>query len=173
MCFSCKYNNTVGTNKITNSSDSQFRILTDDTVVSLQGNDWYGDGGHHVYSPDINNLRYINGVFRNSVQSPSEIFVESGFIDLLNVPNVYIHSPNLGNYNSIGVRGESTIIKQVPVSSSCGSCNLDSVVAPYGKIDVSRQLIKTTELSFRNVHGNVIDLHGANVSFSLVSVTVG
>ena len=52
-------NSKVGTIKLTNSSDSQFIILTDDTAVSLQGNDWYGDGGHHVYSPDINNLRSI------------------------------------------------------------------------------------------------------------------
>ena len=109
---SCDYNNNVGTIKITNSSDSQFGILTDDTVVSLQGSDWYGDGGHHLYSPDINNLRSINEVFRNSVQSPSEISFESGFIDLLNVHNIYIHSPNLGDYNSIGVRGENTIIKK-------------------------------------------------------------
>ena len=108
--FPCNHNNNVGTIKITNSSDSQFRTLADDTVVSLQGNDWYGDGGHHLYSPDINNLRYINEAFRNSVQSPWEIFFESGFIDLPNVHNIYIHSPNLGNYNSIGVRGESTII---------------------------------------------------------------
>ena len=32
----------------------------------------------------------------------------SGFIDLLNVHNVYLHCPNLGRVNSIGVRGEST-----------------------------------------------------------------
>ena len=106
--FSRNYNN-VGTVRIANSSDSQFRILTDDTVVSLQGNDWYGDGGHHLYSPDIKNLRSINEVFRNLVQSPSAIFFGSGCIDLLNVHNIYIHSPNLGNYNSIGVRSESTI----------------------------------------------------------------
>ena len=37
---------------------------------------------------------------------------ESGFIDLLNVHNVYLHCPNLGHFNSIGVRGESTIIKR-------------------------------------------------------------
>ena len=166
--FSCDYNNNVGTIELIISSDSQLRILTDGAVVSLQGNNWYGDGGHHVYSPDINNLRSINEVFKNLVQSPSGIFSESGFIDLLNVHSIYIHSPNLGNYNSIGVRGESTIIKPVPVSSGFGYLILDSVVAPHDEIDVSRQLIKTAEFSFRNVHGNVIDLHGANVSFSLV-----
>ena len=110
--FSCNYNNNVGTINITNSSDSQFRALTDDAVVSLQGNDWYGDGGHHVHSPGINNLRSNNEVLRNSVQLPSEIFPECGFIDLLNVHNCYIHSSNLGHYTAIGVRGESSIVQK-------------------------------------------------------------
>ena len=91
---------------------------------------------------------------------------------MLNVHNIYIHSCNLGHYSSIGVRGENTIIKQVPVSSSFGYLNMDSVVALHDKIDVSRQLTKTMELSFRNVHGSVIDLHGAHVSFSMIFVTM-
>ena len=90
--FSCSYNNNVGTIKITNSSNSQFRILTDGTTVILQSIDWYGDGGDHLYSPDINNSRYINEVFKNSVQSPSETSYESGFIELLNVHNTYIYN---------------------------------------------------------------------------------
>ena len=145
---SCNYNNNVGTIKITNFSNSQFRTLTDETVVSLQNHNWYcDDGGHHVYSLNIDNLRSINEVFRNSTQSSSATSSESGFIDLLNVHNIYIyiyiHSPSLGNYNSIGVRGENTIIKKVLVSSSFGYLIIDSAVAPHDKIDVSRQLIKT------------------------------
>ena len=85
---------------------------------------------------------------------------------------IYIHSSSLGNYNSIGVRGENTIIKKVPVSSSFGYLILDSVVAPHDKTDVSRQLIKTMKCSFRNVHGDIIDLHGAHCSFSLIFVTI-
>ena len=57
--------------------------------------------------------------------------------------NVYLHCPDLGHFNSIGVRGESTIIKKAPVSSSFGYLIIDSAVAPHDKIDVSRQLIKT------------------------------
>ena len=91
---------------------------------------------------------------------------------MLNVHSIYIHSCNLGHYSSIGVRGGNTIIKQVPVSSSFGYLIMDSVVAPHDKIDMSRQLTKTMELSFRNVHGNIIDLHGARVSFSMIFVTM-
>ena len=99
---------------------------------------------------DYNNLHSINGVLRNSdmiaVSLESEYYrsYESGFTDLLNVHNVYLHCPNLGHFNSIGVRGENTIIKKVPVSSSFGYLIIDSVVAPHDKIDVSRQLIKNS-----------------------------
>ena len=87
------------------------------------------------------------------------------------IKSIRIHNSNLGHYNSIGVRGENTIIKKVSVSSSSGYLIMDSVAALHDKIDVSRQLIKT--LSFlKNVHGNVIDLHAANVSFSMVFVTI-
>ena len=100
-------------------------------------------------------------------------FFESGFIDLLSVHDIYIHSPDLGHYDSIGVGGGSSIVKKVSVSSSFVYLILDSVVAQHDKIDVSSKLFKTMGFSFRNVHGNVIDLHGANVSFSLIFVTMG
>ena len=94
---------------------------------------------------------------------------ESGFLDLLNI-HIYTHCPNLGHFNSIGVRGESTIIKKVPISSSFGYLITDSVVPPHDKMYVSRQTVKTIRIH-KGVSGNVINLHGANCSFSLVFVT--
>ena len=82
---------------------------------------------------DNNNFHSINGVLRNSdmiaVSLESECYrsYESGLIDLPNVHNVYLHCINLGHFNSIGVRGENTMIKQVPVSSSFGHLIIDSV----------------------------------------------
>ena len=127
---------------------------------------------------DTNNLHSISGVLRNTdmieVSLESEYYrpYESGFIDLLNVHNVYLHCPNLCHFNSVGVRGESTIIKKVHVSSPFGYLIIDSVVAPHDKIDVSRQLIKPVEFSLRGFYGSVINLHGAAISFSLVFVTI-
>ena len=95
---------------------------------------------------------------------------ENGSIDLFSVHNIYVHCPNLGHFNSIGVRGENTIIKTIPVSSSIGYLIIDSIVAPRDKMDVSRQLIKTIQFSFKNVYG--INLHGAHCSFSLIFVTM-
>ena len=126
---------------MTHSSDSQFRTLTDETAVSLQGNDWYGDGGHHICSPGSNNLRSINEVSRNSIQLPSDTFLDSGFIDVLSVHNIYIHSPNLGHHSSIGVKGENTIFHKCQFQAvSVTYLILDSVVASHDNIDVRKQL---------------------------------
>ena len=169
---SCVYNISVGT--ITISSTMDFRIMTDGFVKSLQGNigGWYGNNDEEIGHPDYNDLRYINEVFRYSTMALSNTYFETGFTDLFNVHNIYTHFSNLCHYGSIGVRGESTIIKKVHVSSSFGYPIMDSVVAPHDKIDVSRQLFKTIQFILKNVHGNVIDLHGAHVSFSMVFVTM-
>ena len=115
---SCNYNHNVGTIKITSSINSSFRIMTDAFAVSLQGSilGWYGNMGEEIGQPNYNNLKSINEVLRNSIHIPAEPFYESGFIDLPNVHNMLTHSPNPGHYYSLGVRGESTTIKKVPVS---------------------------------------------------------
>ena len=74
---------------------------------------------------------------------------ESGFLDLLNTHNVYMHCPNLIHFNSIGVRGAHNIIKKTPVSSSLGYLILDSVVSPHDKMDVSRQNVKTIHITLK------------------------
>ena len=97
---------------------------------------------------------------------------ESGFIDLFNVHNVYLHCTDLGHFSRIGVRGDNTIIKQIPVSSSFGNLIIDSVVVPHDKIDVSRQLIKPNQFSLRCLWDSNQSTCAA-ISFSLVFVTLG
>ena len=172
--MTCVYNTATGT--ITISSDNDFRIISDILAISLQ--QWgivWRDKNHQPVILEEGDLRSINDIIRNSEAIPaadaSNTF-ETEFLDLLNVHNIYIHCPNIGHYNSIGVRGESSIIKKVPVSSSFGYLIMDSVVAPHDKIDVSRQSIKTMQFTLKNVHGNIINLHGAHVSFSLIFQTI-
>ena len=131
-----------------------------------------------VTTIDNNNLQSVNGVLRSpnaitgNLESGFHRSYGSGFIDLLNVHNVYLHCQSVGHFNSIGVRGENTIIKQTTVSSSFGYLVIDLAVAPHDKIDVSRHLVKTIQFSLRDVYGTVINLHGAAISFSLVFVTI-
>ena len=164
-------------------SHNKFCIPSDFGIMTRMGStdsDYpWGDSQGNVRPVELNSLKSVSGVLRNSdmiaINLEPEYYrsYERGFIDFFNVHNVYLHCPDLGHFNSIGVRGENTIIKKTPVSSSFGYWVIDAVVAPHDKIDVSRQLVNTIQLSFRDVYGTVINLHGAAISFSLVFVTVG
>ena len=85
---------------------------------------------------------------------------------------IFIHCPNLGHVNSIGVRGENSIIKKIPVSPWFGYLTLGSVVSPHDRMDVRRQTVKTIHVTLKDVGGNVINLHGASCNVSLVFVTI-
>ena len=179
--FVCIYNSTTGSITIRSDHILLFSILSDYQVMNSTITEfifWKDRIGNDM-CVDLYSLKSLNDVIRNSNNSEyhplttagvSEI--ETGFIDLLNIHNIYTHSTNLCHYNSIGVRSESAIIKKVTVSSSFGYLIMDSVVAPHNKIDVSRQLINTLNFALKNVHGNVIDLHSADVRFSMIFVTI-
>ena len=125
--------------------------MTDEFVKSLQRNiaGWYGNSSEEIGHPDYNKLRSINEVLRYSTITSLGTYFETGFIDLLNILNIYIHPSNLGHYSSVGVRGENTIIKKVSVSSSFGYLIMGSAVAPHDKIDVSRQLFLNSTFYFK------------------------
>ena len=183
--FEVVYNTATGSIKIEEKSEgihaSNAFDVPSDFGITYWGIDtdsdypWRNIDETIVY-PDVNNLQSINGVLRNTdfipvyPSSMNRTYV-SNFLDLLSIHNIYMHCPNLGHFNSIGVRGENSIIKKIPVSSGFGYLIIDSVVAPHDKMDVSRQSIKTIHITLKDVSGNVINLHGANCSFSMVFVT--
>jgi len=181
--FEVKYNTATGSIKIeetTVGSRNAFAVPSDFGVMAweLENSNQYPwrNIEETIVYPIANSLQSINGVLRNTEMVAVNLAYmyntyETGFIDLLNIHNIYIHCPNLGHFNSIGVRGENTIIKKVPVSSSFGYLIIDTVVSPHDKMDVSRQNVKTIHITLKDVSGNVINLHGANCSLSLIFVT--
>ena len=87
--------------------------MTDAFVKTLQGiSSWYGNNNEETGHPDYNNSRFINEVLRYTIQTSTNTSFETGFIDLLNVHNIYTHPSNSVHYSSIGVRGENTVIKE-------------------------------------------------------------
>ena len=161
--YNAVYNERKGTITITEATANvTFMIFTDDDLDVKD--DWQG------VTYDKNNLKSMNDVLRNSGTTKVGSECESGFIDLLNVHNFYMRS-NLGGYSSIGPRGESNIIKKIPVTNDYGYAIYDSVVAAHYYIDVSKQLLSTLEFKLTDSRGNVAPLHGSNVSCSLICST--
>ena len=157
------------TNKITissNYSEVVFIPLTDTDVPTFVGS--------FSNSVDLNNLNSINNVL-GFTTPVGDAFTSSspwttGFINLINYPDVYISCPELSNNNFHSSSAFSNaIIKKVPVNAPFAGIISDSYgITDYDYINVSKRNIK--RLTFRRMDGagNAIDLNGINVTFSLL-----
>jgi len=110
-----------------------------------------------------NNMKNAEG--RSNVCNLSSPFV-SGFVDFLNLHSLYLHS-NISSYNSMNHTGKCNVVKKICVTTSWGFLQNDVVVMENDYTDVSNRILKTLEFSLRDVYGNVVPLHGANISFTL------
>lgn len=136
-------------------TDAPFEILTDDQAVA-EGFD--------------RSLQSLNDVLRNYTPSVHTYGTPyfSGYVDLFPIRNLYITSPNLGNYNTLSVSGERGIIKKVPVSANYNEMIFDQVVLGSDYLDCSRQTLSRLEFQLKDVFGNLVDLNGNHWSFSIV-----
>ena len=116
------YNTARGTITIsTSTGDKNFRIVTDSHFIpgywsqiffEYADKDWK-DVDDNPVNVDANNLMSLNEVIRNNELQPNgNLEFETGFLDLITTHNIYLHCPNLGHYNCIGVRGETSIVKK-------------------------------------------------------------
>jgi hypothetical protein len=160
--YSAKRNNI--TISITNA-DWKFLILTpDDISTSLRGF-WLGE------TIDTSNPQDMNEILGNLEGNSPMYYTQSPYVsnalNLQTIRNMYIHS-SLGNYNTLGPRGETTIIKKVPVSADKGDMIFDQVLTGNDFGDCSKQKLRTIGFELKDSRGNYINLHGSNLSFSIV-----
>ena len=157
--FTVTKNDRSGIITVTIEAQSDCKIFTD---AELQGtNDWSGA------SYDSSNLMSANEVL--GVLTPQiGVTVKTSLVDLRRYHNIYLSSPTLSSYSTLGPRGENNIIKKVPVTSDYGSMIFDSVVASHDWVNVSKRLLKTLEFRLSDAYGRNIDFHGILVSFSLI-----
>jgi hypothetical protein len=126
---------------------------------------WFGE------PYDITNPNDMNEIIGNTEGSrrfytTANPFISS-FLNLTPVRNIYIHS-SLGNYNTIGARGETSIVKKVPVTANINEVIFDQVLVGNDFGDCSKQTMRTISFQLKDVRGNYIDFHGADLSFSII-----
>ena len=107
-------------------------------------------------------------ILKDSLFYDSNIPYVSGVLDLQLIRNIYMHSPNLGNFNTIGPNSESTIIKKIPVTSDYNQMIFDAVMVGNDFLDCSKQTWRRLEFQLKNAKGEFINLHGGHVSFSII-----
>jgi hypothetical protein len=140
-----------------------FRLLTDPELATYLNNTWIGA------AYDKTNPRSANDLLRNyaGVSTLTATFT-SGFLDLQPIRNIFISSPNLGSFTSLGSKGEANIICKVPVNADFGYLVLCNIIAAHDFLNCSRQVLRTLEFHLKDVKGNYIPLHGGHCSFSIV-----
>ena len=155
--------NTISLSTVYN--EITFQILTFKDIKSQLNNTWIGD----VY--DSNNSQDMNDILRNNIGYSkffdSNLPYISGVLDLQLIRNIYFHSPNLSNFNTIGPLSESSIIKKNAVSADYNQMIFDQVLVSNDFIECSRQW-RQLEFSLKDVKGNIINLHGGHISFSII-----
>ena len=170
--FQASYDANTNTITITSSTLS-FKLLTDDDMGYQDISTWVGG-----ITVDYTNLRSANDLLRNyrgrsktyglQAGSNNVYSYTSGFLDLQPIRNIFISSPNLGSFTTLGSRGEAGIICKVPVNADFGYMVICNIIAAHDFLNCSKQSLRTIEFNLRDVKGNYIPLHGGHCSFSIV-----
>lgn len=162
VAFNINQNNLT----ISCTNPNTFYIYTDADLATKVNNTWTGSSYTATAPFSCNDI--LNSTFANSPQFSSANPYTSGAIEMLAFRNIYLTSPNLSSFTTMGARGESNIIKKIPISSDFGYLIIDSFTSTHDWLDCSGLTLNNLEFVLRDVKGNVIPLHGSHVSFSIV-----
>jgi hypothetical protein len=143
--------NTIG---IVGTTTTTFQILTDEQVKAL----------NQDASATVNNLLRNYTAKSNNNTNP----YVSGYVDMIPIRNLYLTCSGLGNFNTLSVNGERSIVKKIPVNAGYGEMVFDQSIVGIDYLDCSRQTLSRIGFQLKDMFGRVIDLHGNHFSFSIV-----
>ena len=151
----------------TTNTNVVFKVLTEKDITTGRNGFWSGDSYDSKNPADLNTnvLKLNEGISVYNTYSDPYV---SEVIDLQPIRNIYMSSPNLGNFNTIGARGESDIIKKIPVASDYNYMIFNNVMQGNDYLDCSRQTLRTLEFKFSDVHGVLIPLNRGSINFSII-----
>ena len=139
-------------------------ILTD---AELKGESNILNWGGTAYNQ--NNLSSSNELISNFQSVVGNTATPAQYhINLTSVRNIYIRSPNISSFNTIGCNGESSIIKKIPINASPGEMITSFITSSTDFIPCNNLTLRTIEIQLHDVNGNLTNLHGSNWSFSIL-----
>ena len=163
--YNCYYLSKTNTLQIaTSDNNHKFKILTSHELKT-------GLGGVFSLPYDKTKPNDCNEILSNLDTVSEECSVlnpfKSGYLNMQPIRNLYLHS-NLGNFNTVGPDGSQTIIKKIPVTSDYNIMIFDQCVLYNDYNDCSHQTIKTIEFKLKTSRGDIVPLHGVDISLSIV-----
>jgi hypothetical protein len=89
-------------------------------------------------------------------------------VDIAGTRVLYLCSSTFGHYSSLGPRGESDILRAVYIDASNGSFIVDRLANPFEFIECAGQQLQSIRFSLRDGNGQIVDLRGRSISFSII-----
>ena len=86
--------------------------------------------------------------YNSPVYHQDNTFV-SGFLNLLAIRNLYLSSPNLSSYTTLGSKAESKIIKKIPVSSEFGHLIIETFTSTHDWVRLQWSNFKLLRVSIK------------------------
>ena len=164
--FTVSFNVNQNNLTISCTSPNTFYIFTDADLSTEVNNTWTGSSYSTSAPFSCNDI--LNSMYSNSPQFSSTSPYTSGSLQMLAFRNIYLTSPNLSSFTTIGARGEANIIKKIPITSDFGFLIIDSFTSTHDWLDCAGLTLNNLEFVSKDVKGNDIPLHGSHVSFSIV-----
>jgi len=130
----------------------------------LNGINWSGS------SYDKNNLYSGNELITNVVPNlvGNSTTPLKFYVNLTPVRNIYMKSPTLSSFSTIGSDGSASVIKKLPVNAGLNEMIISNITSGTDFIRCDNMTIRTIEIRLEDVKGNVINLHNFHMSFSVV-----
>ena len=126
------------------------------------------------YYYDARNPKTANGVLRinNASDAPNTMVTSmvGGTMDLRPVHTCFLTSENFSSYKVIGPGGGlRSTIRRIPITESAkGLQHQEFSGHPEDYLECGGQGFKTLRFALRDSFGNIVDLHGSHICFSIV-----
>ena len=149
---------------ITVNGGHSFRIFTDQ---ELRANHM-GWNGEYYDPTNLKSANYVLANFGTSEYHTLDKPFISENINLQNLDYVLLCSNGLG-YTSYGSReGERHIIKKIQLSNTYNELSSNLMFDIYDFIPVSKISLSRLKFHVSDPFGNIVNLHGSHISFSLI-----
>ena len=156
---------------------THFEILTDKQVAALM---YMGQYTTKVPTCSVNDM--LQNTVRQLIKADGATQVvtnavlpklwTAGYVNLHPIRNIYLIPNTLGTYNSMTINGEWGILKKIPVSADYNQLIYDQTVLGMDYLDCSNQTLSLINVKLKGHTGEVVNLHGGHVSFSIIFVKV-
>ena len=166
--FNVAHDEDAGIITIEVAGASTFTIFNDKDLSTRVNGTWNGD----FYIPSnplsMNTLLRINGLELETHDANNAF--QTGLIDLQPIHSLYLASNRLSTYSNLGPASQRNILKKILITTGFGEVNTSMDAWHDDKVYVGGLNLKLLDFRLCDAFGNVIDLNGAHITFSLLFV---